>query len=62
MQTKGVFDDMAGVISNANEGAERPDRALGAARPWLDPRLNMLVCEVFFLFLFILFNLSVVIF
>ncbi|XP_045795996.1 polyadenylation and cleavage factor homolog 4 isoform X3 [Trifolium pratense] len=40
-RTKGVFNDMTGVISNSNEEPERPDRALGAARPWLDPRINM---------------------
>jgi hypothetical protein len=62
MQTKGVFNDMSGVISNSNEDPERPDRALGAARPWLDPRINMHVSEVIFLFLFILFNLSISIF
>ncbi|WJX65071.1 non-specific serine/threonine protein kinase [Trifolium repens] len=37
----GVFNDMTGVISNSNEDLERPDRALGAARLWLDPRINM---------------------
>jgi hypothetical protein len=57
---KGVFTDMTGVISNSNP--ERPDRALGAARPWLDPRISMHVSEVIFLFLFILFNLSIPIF
>ncbi|KAK2418363.1 polyadenylation and cleavage factor protein [Trifolium repens] len=40
-RTKGVFNDMSGVISNSNEDPDRPDRALGAARPWLDPRINM---------------------
>jgi hypothetical protein len=59
---KGVFNDMTGVISNSNEDLERPDRALGAARLWLDPRINMHVSEVIFLFLFILFNLSIPIF
>ncbi|XP_050910445.1 polyadenylation and cleavage factor homolog 4 isoform X3 [Lathyrus oleraceus] len=44
-KTKGVFDDMTGVISNANEDSERSNRALGVARPWLDSRVNMRVCE-----------------
>ena len=62
MKSKGVVSDMTGAVLNSNEDSERPDRALSAARPWLDPRINMLVCEVAFLFLFILFTLSVVIF
>ncbi|XP_058788117.1 polyadenylation and cleavage factor homolog 4 isoform X1 [Vicia villosa] len=40
-KTKGVFDDMTGVIPNANEDSERSNRALGVARPWLDSRINM---------------------
>ncbi|TKY62035.1 Polyadenylation and cleavage factor-like 4 [Spatholobus suberectus] len=40
-RSKGVVNDMTGAILNSNEDLERPDRALGAARPWLDPRLNM---------------------
>jgi len=55
MKSKGVVSDMTGAVLNSNEDSERPDRA--AARPWLDPRINMLVCEVAFLFLFILFTL-----
>ena len=62
MKSKGVVNDMTEAVLNSNEDLERPDRALSAARPWLDPRINMLVCEVAFLFLFILFTLSVVIF
>lgn len=61
MKTKGVFNDMTGSISNTNEDSERPDRALGAARPWLDPRVNINVCEVIYLFFFILLlNLLIV--
>ncbi|KAK7284914.1 hypothetical protein RJT34_19668 [Clitoria ternatea] len=40
-RSKGVVNDLTGVILNSNEDSERPDRALGAARPWLDPRINM---------------------
>ncbi|KAJ1376322.1 RNA polymerase II-binding domain [Sesbania bispinosa] len=40
-RTKGVVNDTAGAILNSNEDSERPDRALGAARPWLDPRVSM---------------------
>ncbi|KAK7337188.1 hypothetical protein VNO77_17750 [Canavalia gladiata] len=40
-RNKGVVNDMSGAILNSNEELERPDRALGAARPWLDPRINM---------------------
>ena len=58
---KSVREDGEGWGCDERE-RERPDRALSAARPWLDPRINMLVCEVAFLFLFILFTLSVVIF
>nr|KYP70924.1 Pre-mRNA cleavage complex 2 protein Pcf11 [Cajanus cajan] len=37
----GGVNDMTGAILNSNEDSERPDRALGASRPWLDPRINM---------------------
>ncbi|XP_027350034.1 uncharacterized protein LOC113861429 isoform X2 [Abrus precatorius] len=40
-RSKGVVNDMTGAILNPNEDSERPDRALVAARPWLDPRINM---------------------
>ncbi|KAJ1418867.1 Zinc finger C2H2-type [Sesbania bispinosa] len=40
-RTKGVVNDATGAILNSNEDSERPDRALGAARPWLDPRISM---------------------
>ncbi|XP_061340247.1 polyadenylation and cleavage factor homolog 4-like [Gastrolobium bilobum] len=40
-RTKGVANDMTGAILNSNEDSERPERALSAARPWLDPRVNM---------------------
>ncbi|KAK7378754.1 hypothetical protein VNO80_04201 [Phaseolus coccineus] len=40
--SKGVVDDMTGALLNSNEDSERPERALGASRPWLDPRINML--------------------
>ncbi|KAL2345181.1 hypothetical protein Fmac_006466 [Flemingia macrophylla] len=40
IRSKGV-NDMSGAILNSNEDSERPDRALGASRPWLDPRINM---------------------
>ncbi|RDX65013.1 Polyadenylation and cleavage factor-like 4, partial [Mucuna pruriens] len=43
-RSKGVVNDMTGAILNSNEDSERPDRALGAARPWLDPRINMQWC------------------
>jgi len=50
MKSKGVVDDMTGALLNSNEESERPERVLGASRPWLDPRINMLVCEsAFFL-------------
>ncbi|KAG5043858.1 hypothetical protein JHK87_007773 [Glycine soja] len=39
-RSKGVVSDMTGAVLNSNEDSERPDRA--AARPWLDPRINML--------------------
>ncbi|XP_020212196.1 polyadenylation and cleavage factor homolog 4 isoform X2 [Cajanus cajan] len=38
--SKGV-NDMTGAILSSNEDSERPDRALGPSRPWLDPRINM---------------------
>ncbi|KAG5083915.1 hypothetical protein JHK82_054080 [Glycine max] len=41
-RSKGVVNDMTGAVLNSNEDSERPDRALSAARPWLDPRINML--------------------
>ncbi|KAK7396640.1 hypothetical protein VNO78_17785 [Psophocarpus tetragonolobus] len=41
-RSKGVVNDMTGGILNSNEDAERPHRALGSSRPWLDPRINML--------------------
>lgn len=59
MKTKGVVNDVTGAIVNSNED---PERALGSARPWLDPSVPMQVCEVIFLFLFMLFTLSVVTF
>ncbi|XP_027924736.1 uncharacterized protein LOC114182149 isoform X1 [Vigna unguiculata] len=40
--SKGVVDDMTGALLTSNEDSERPNRALGASRPWLDPRINML--------------------
>ncbi|XP_047158707.1 polyadenylation and cleavage factor homolog 4-like isoform X1 [Vigna umbellata] len=40
--SKGVVDDMTGALLKSNEDSERPNRALGASRPWLDPRINML--------------------
>ncbi|XP_068473435.1 polyadenylation and cleavage factor homolog 4-like isoform X2 [Phaseolus vulgaris] len=40
--SKGVVDDMTGALLNSNEESERPERVLGASRPWLDPRINML--------------------
>ncbi|XP_020211888.1 uncharacterized protein LOC109796603 isoform X2 [Cajanus cajan] len=40
-RSKGGVNDMTGAILNSNEDSERPDRALGASRPWLDPRINM---------------------
>ncbi|KAK7284912.1 hypothetical protein RJT34_19666 [Clitoria ternatea] len=41
-RSKGVVNDlsMTGAILNSKEDSERPDRALGASRPWLDPRIN----------------------
>ncbi|CAJ1887574.1 unnamed protein product [Sphenostylis stenocarpa] len=39
---KRVVNDMTGALLNSNEDSERPDRALGASRPWLDPRMNLL--------------------
>lgn len=47
---------MAGALYS-NEESERPDRALAARRPWRDPRVNMHVCEVIFLFLILLIDL-----
>ncbi|KAK7267910.1 hypothetical protein RIF29_20591 [Crotalaria pallida] len=44
-RTKGVVDDMTGAITNSNEDPERADRALGAARPWVDPSDNMHLYE-----------------
>lgn len=38
---KGTANDIAGAITNSSDGAERPDRALGAARPWMDSSANM---------------------
>jgi len=46
MKSKGVVDDMTGALLTSNEDSERPNRALGASRPWLDPRINMLVCDL----------------
>ncbi|KAK7337187.1 hypothetical protein VNO77_17749 [Canavalia gladiata] len=40
-RSKGAVNDMCGANLNSNEDSERPDRTLGAARPWLDPRINM---------------------
>nr|KYP70925.1 Pre-mRNA cleavage complex 2 protein Pcf11 [Cajanus cajan] len=41
-QSSGVgVNDMTGAILSSNEDSERPDRALGPSRPWLDPRINM---------------------
>ncbi|RDX64845.1 Polyadenylation and cleavage factor-like 4, partial [Mucuna pruriens] len=43
-RSKEAVNDMTGAILNSNEDSERPDRALGAARPWLDPRINLQWC------------------
>jgi len=59
MKSKGVVDDMTGALLNSNEDSERPpDGALGASRPWLDPRINMLVCESDFSFSSLCYYLS----
>ncbi|KAE9590070.1 putative transcription factor C2H2 family [Lupinus albus] len=44
-RSKGVVDDMTGAISYSNEDPERADRASGAARPWVNPSLNMHLYE-----------------
>ncbi|XP_028777178.1 polyadenylation and cleavage factor homolog 4 isoform X2 [Neltuma alba] len=38
---KGTANDIAGTITSSSDGAERPDRALGAARPWVDSSADM---------------------
>ncbi|OIW06277.1 hypothetical protein TanjilG_19715 [Lupinus angustifolius] len=43
--SKGVVDDKTGAISYSNEDPERADRALGAARPWVNPSVNMHLYE-----------------